>query len=327
VISLAAPWALALLALLPAGIAWRARRPTAGAPFAPAADAAPPERRWPPAPGRLPAALGVAAFVLLVLALAGPRLGAAVVEERAEGIAIALVVDVSTSMLAEDLEPRNRLGAARRIVSRFVEARPADRIALIDFAGEAMTRVPLTRDHAVVLRAIDGLRAGGLADGTAIGEGIAAAAARLRSAEERSRVIVLLSDGVNNRGAVDPLTAARAAAALGIRVYTVAMGTDSVARIPVAITSAGPRYALARTEVDEALLARVAELTGGRYFRARDTGSLERIYAEIDRLERTPVTVRRELRSRELYLPLLLIGSVLLLAEWLVRATRWGRVP
>lgn len=321
-ISFAAPWALALLLLLPAWVLWLRRRPAPAAAFAPAADAGRGSRL-----GAAPEALRGLAWALLVLALAGPRLGATVVEEEAEGIAIALAVDVSTSMLAEDLLPRNRLGAARQTVSRFVRARPHDRIALVAFAGEAMTRVPLTRDHAVVVEAVDALRAGALADGTAIGDGLAAAAARLRGAEEASRVIVLLSDGVNNRGDVAPLDAARAAASLGMRVYTVAMGSDSVARIPVAVTPTGPRYALARTRIDEALLEEVAALSGGRYYRARDAGALARIYEEIDRLERTPVTVRRSVRHRDLHLPLLLAGAVLLLAEWLFRATRWGRVP
>ena len=326
-IAFAAPWALALLLLVPAWALWlRRRRPPAVA-YAPAAELAAAAGRGARALGSVPELLRALAFALLVVALAGPRLGATVVREEAEGIAIALAVDVSTSMLAEDLRPRNRLGAARQTVSRFVQGRRHDRIALVAFAGEAMTRVPLTRDYAVLAEAIAGLRAGSLADGTAIGDGLAAAAARLRAAEERSRVIVLLSDGVNNRGEVDPLDAARAAASLGIRVYTIAMGSDSVARIPVAITRTGPRYAYARTEIDEALLAEIASLSGGRYYRALDTDALQRIYAEIDRLERTPVTVTRHLRYRELHLPFLLAGAVLLLGEWLFRATRWGRVP
>jgi Ca-activated chloride channel homolog len=322
VITFATPWALALLALLPAWALWLRRRPAPALAYAPAADAGRGS-----ALGAVPEILRGASLVVLILALAGPRLQGTTIEEEAEGIAIALAVDVSTSMLAEDMRPRNRLGAARQTVSRFVEGRRHDRIALVPFAGEAMTRVPLTRDYAVLADAIAGLRAGSLADGTAIGEGLAAAAARLRNAEERSRVIVLLSDGVNNRGDLDPREAARAAAALGIRVYTIAMGSDSLARIPVAITSTGPRYAYAHTEIDEALLREVAALSGGRYYRARDTGALQRIYAEIDRLERTPVTVRRHLRHRELHLALLLAGAALLVGEWLFRATRWGRVP
>lgn len=321
-ITFAAPWALVLLALLPAWILWLRRRPAPALAYAPAAGIGRGSLL-----GAVPEAARALCFAALVLALAGPRLGATTLEEEAEGIAIALAVDVSTSMLAEDLRPRNRLGAARRTVSQFVAGRRHDRIALVAFAGEAMTRVPLTRDYGVLTEAVEGLRAGSLPDGTAIGDGLAAAAARLRSAEERSRVIVLLSDGINNRGEVDPREAARAAAALGIRVYTIAMGSDSIARIPVAITATGARYAFARTEVDEALLRDVARVSGGRYYRARDTGALQRIYAEIDRLERTPVTVRRHVRHRELHVALILLGAALLVGEWLFRATRWGRVP
>ncbi|HEX2209390.1 MAG TPA: VWA domain-containing protein, partial [Longimicrobium sp.] len=280
--------------------------------------------RW---AGAVPDVLRGLSFSLLVLALAGPRTGARVVEEEREGIAIMLAVDVSQSMLAEDLRPRNRLGAARQTVARFIQGREHDRIGLVAFAGEAMTRVPLTRDYNVLAEAVAGLQSGGLSDGTAIGEGLAAAAARLRRAEERSKVVVLMSDGANNRGDVDPRQAARAAQVLGIRVYTIAMGSDTVARIPVAMTRVGVRYALARTTVDEKLLAEIATTSGGRYFRAKDTDALRRIYTEIDRLERTPVRARRYLRYSDWYLPFLLAGAVVLVLEWLFRATRWGRVP
>lgn len=321
------PWALALLLLIPLW-AWWLRRAWPGAvAFARAgavADAARGRGRW---LGAVPDVLRALSFALLVLALAGPRTGARVVEEQSEGIAIVVAVDVSQSMLAEDLRPRNRLGAAKQTVARFIQGREHDRIGLVAFAAEAMTRVPLTRDYAVLADAVAGLQSGGLGEGTAIGDGLAAAAARLRHAEERSKVVVLMSDGANNRGTVDPRQAARAASVLGIRVYTIAMGSDTVARIPVALTRVGVRYGLARTTVDEKLLAEIATVSGGRYFRARDTDALRRIYAEIDRLERTPVRARRYVRYTEWYLPFLLLGSAVLVLEWLFRATRWGRVP
>ena len=275
----------------------------------------------------LPDHARAASFGLLVIALAGPRTGAAVVEEEAEGIAIMLAVDVSTSMLAEDLQPRNRLGAAQRTVTQFIQGRQHDRIGLVAFSGEALTRVPLTADYGVLLESVARLRTGELDDGTAIGAGLAAAAARLRRAEERSKVIVLMSDGVNNRPEVDPRAAAAAAATLGIRIYTIGVGSDGMARIPVAITPVGLRYALVRAEIDEELLTEMATTTGGRYYRARDTRALSRIYAEIDRMERTPVRVRRYFQHRDWYLPVLLVGAALLVLEWLFRATRWGRVP
>lgn len=321
------PWALLALLLIPLWWGWMRRGRPGAVAFAPAralGQAARGRGRW---LGAVPDVLRGASFAVLVIALAGPRTGARIVEEQSEGIAIVLAVDVSQSMLAEDLRPRNRLGAAKQTVARFIQGREHDRIGLVAFAAQAMTRVPLTRDYAVLAEAVAGLTSGGLGDGTAIGDGLAAAAARLRQAEEKSKVVVLMSDGANNRGEVDPLDAAKAAAALGIRVYTIAMGSDTVARVPVAITRVGPRYALARTVVDEKLLADVAGSTGGRYYRARDTDALRRIYVDIDRLERTPVRVRRYHRTRDWYLPFLLLGSALLLFEWMFRATRWGRVP
>ena len=321
------PWALLLLLLIPLWAMWLRRARPGAVAFARAdavADASRGRGRW---AGAAPDVMRALSFALLVLALAGPRTGARVVERESEGIAIVLAVDVSQSMLAEDLRPRNRLGAAKQTVARFIQGREHDRIGLVAFAAEAMTRVPLTRDYAVLAEAVSGLQSGGLGEGTAIGDGLAAAAARLRQAEERSRVVVLMSDGANNRGEIDPRQAARAAAVLGIRVYTIAMGSDTVARVPVAITRVGPRYALARTVVDERLLADVAGQTGGRYYRARDTDALRRIYADIDRLERTPVRTRRYRRTRDWYLPFLLAGAAVLVAEWLFRATRWGRVP
>ena len=326
-VGFANPWALLLLLLIPLWMRWLRRHPGPAVAFAPAralGDAARGRGRW---TGPVPDVLRALSFALLVLALAGPRTGARVVEETAEGIAIVLAVDVSQSMLAEDLRPRNRLGAAKQTVTRFIQGREHDRIGLVAFAAQAMTRVPLTRDHELLAEAVGGLQSGGLGDGTAIGDGLAAAAARLRTAPERSRVVVLMSDGASNRGDVDPMQAARAAQALGIRVYTIAMGSDTVARIPVSITRTGVRYGLARTAVDERLLAQVATATRGRYYRARDTEALRRIYADIDRLERTPVQVRRYHRTRDWYLPFLLAGAALLVAEWLFRATRWGRVP
>lgn len=321
------PWALLLLLLVPAWMRWMRRRPPAAVAYAPARALGEAARGRGRRAGQIPDVLRGASFALLVVALAGPRTGARVVEETSEGIAIVLAVDVSQSMLAEDLRPRNRLGAARQTVARFIQGREHDRIGLVVFAAQAMTRVPLTHDYAVLAEAVAGLESGTLGEGTAIGDGLAAAAARLRRAEERSRVIVLMSDGASNRGEVDPRQAARAAAALGIRVYTIAMGSDTVARVPVAITRVGVRYALAKTVVDEKLLADIASTTRGRYYRARDTEALRRIYADIDRLERTPVRTRRYHRTRDWYLPFLLAGSALLVVEWLFRATRWGRVP
>lgn len=321
------PWALLLLVLVPLWLAWVRRGGPRGMTFARAqalGDAADGRGTL---TGMLPDTMRAGAFAWLVIALAGPYTGAATTEDVGEGIAIVVAVDASRSMLTEDMRPRNRLVAARQIVSRFVQARENDRIGLVAFGSEAVTRVPLTRDHAVLIESLDGLRGGELGSGTAIGDALAAAANRLRGAAERSRVVVLMSDGVNNSGVLAPEEAARAAAAIGIRVYTIAVGTDTVARQPVAATENGLRYDLRQAQVDERTLTLVSRLTGGRFFRARDTGALERIYAEIDRMERTPVEVRRYVERRDRHLAFLLAGAVLLVLEWLLRATRWGRVP
>lgn len=321
------PWALLLLLLVPAWLAWIHRVTPAALRFARMEALRRVARGRGGVLGSLPDAMRAGAFAWLVLALAGPRTGASVQERSSEGIAIVVALDASPSMLTADMRPRNRLEAAKQTISAFVRARENDRIGLVAFGGDAMTRVPLTTDYAALLEALDGLRGGELNDGTAIGDGIAAAANRLRRAPEKSRVIILMSDGMNNRGALDPRASARAAAALGIRVYTIGVGTDTTAPRAVARAGSGVRYADGPASIDERLMTDVARQTGGRYFRARDTRALSTIYGEIDGLERTPVRVRRYVRHTEWHLPLLLAGAVLLLLEWLFRATRWGRVP
>ena len=322
------PWALLLLPLIPLWLI-RLRRARSGAMvFSRASTLAAVSSRGAAVLGALPEALRALAFALLVVALAGPRTGARVVEEEAEGIAIMVALDVSSSMLAEDFQPRNRLGAAKRTISRFVQGRRHDRIGLVAFAGEALTQVPATVDYALLTAAIDALRVGQLEDGTAIGLGLATAANRLRRTPGESKVVILMSDGVNNRGDVDPRAAARAAAAFGIRVFTIGVGSRGVARVPVARTPAGGlRYAQIPVNIDEPLLREVAASTGGRYYRATDTRALERVYAEIDRLVKTKVEVRRYVRFTDRHLPFLLAGAALVLLEWCFRATRWGRVP
>lgn len=200
--------------------------------------------------------------------------------------------------------------------------RNSDRIGIVAFSGEALTQVPLTTDYPVVMAALDNLQPGQLLDGTAIGTAIATAANRLRSATGRSRVIVLLTDGVNNRGTIDPRTAAQAAAAFGIKIYAIGVGTEGMAPVPVGRGVFGLRYENRPVEIDDALLAEVAEKTGGRYFRARDAQALARITAEIDRLERTPVRTRVFTRYSELYKWPLALGLLALIAELAIAARR-----
>ncbi len=229
-------------------------------------------------------------------------------------------------MLAEDFQPHNRLEVAKEQVKRFIAGRRSDRVGLIAFAGEALTQVPLTVDYPVLLAAVDNLQAGQLEDGTAIGTAIATAANRLRSAPGRSRVMILLTDGENNRGAIDPQTAAKAAAAFGIRIYTIGVGTQGMAPVPVGRGLFGLRYENRPVRIDEALLTEIARMSGGRYFRAVDAAALERIYEQIDRLERAPVRVRTYVNYSELFRWPIGLALAALAAEMVLLAWR-GPLP
>ena len=324
-IAIGVPWALVALLLLP--VVWWLRRKAAvqAMPFAAldivvqAKPRASRVRRW-------LLRLRLIALAGCVLALAHPYARGGQRRETRDGIDIMLAFDISSSMLAEDFQPQNRLEVARTQVKEFVRLRDADRIGVVSFAGEALTQVPLTADHDVVLAAIDQLQPGQLDDGTAIGTAIATASNRLRAATGNSRVLVLLTDGVNNRGQVDPRTAARAAAAFGIRVYAIGVGTEGMAPVPVGRGLFGLRYETQRVEIDDALLTEVAQATGGRYFRARDAAALERTTREIDRLERTPTLARRSLpRSEWFVFPGAIALAALLLEAWLL--LRRGPLP
>lgn len=326
-VELVNPWALALLLPLAAYLLWLRRTRPAAIPLPGASALTNPGRRAARWWARVPELARVLALALLVVALARPRTGAAVTESRAEGIAIVVAMDVSSSMLAEDFRPANRLEVAKRTTARFVAGRREDRIGLVAFAGEALTQVPTTTDYSLLISALQALEPGALRDGTAIGMGLATAVNRLRQVEGASKVVILLSDGENNRGEIDPRDAARAAAALGVRVFTIGVGSEGMARVPVARGASGLRYAYLPVRIDEPLLTEIATSTGGRYFRATDTEALRRIYAEIDRMVKTPVRVRRYTRHTELYLPFLLAGAALLALEWLVRGSRRGVGP
>ncbi len=246
-------------------------------------------------------ALRNVALAMLILTIARPRTAGQAENVTNQGINIVLAVDLSSSMLAEDFQPQNRLTVAKATVKRFVLGRTSDRIGVVAFAGEALTQVPLTTDYPVVLQAIENLQAGQLEDGTAIGTGIATAANRLRNAPGNSRVLILLTDGINNRGNIDPRTAAQAANAFGIKIYTIGVGTEGMAPVPVGRGVNGLRYENQRVEIDEALLTEISTMTGGRYFRARDAAALQRIYTQIDALERAPIQSTTYVRYTELY--------------------------
>ena len=267
--------------------------------------------------------VAVAAFII---AAAQPRSGARSTRVSSEGIDIALAVDISSSMLAEDFQPLNRIEVAKDKVKRFVLGRKSDRVGLVAFSGEALTQVPLTTDYPVLLAAIDNLQVGQLEDGTAIGTAIATAANRLRTAPGRSRVMVVLTDGENNRGAIDPRTAAQAAAAFGIRIYTIGVGSEGMAAVPVSRSLFGLRYENRPVKIDEALLSDVAASTGGRYFRAKDADALQSIYEQIDALERSIVEQRAFVRYTERFRWPLTLGMLALLMELMILAKR-GVLP
>ena len=325
VMQFASAWALPLLLVLPAWWLWRRRRKTPAIVFSRVRALA----KGPKAGRGVTRTLFLLRNLLLlggVLALARPRSGARAEDVSSEGINIVIAFDISSSMLAQDFQPQNRIEVAKDKVKQFVAMRKSDRIGVVAFSGEALTQVPLTTDYPVVNAAISNLQPGQLEDGTAIGTAIATAANRLKDAPGMSRVIVLLTDGVNNRGSIDPRTAARAAAALGIRIYTIGVGTEGMAPVPVGRGLFGLRYEMRPVEIDDALLTEIARVSGGRYFRARDGAALDRITREIDRLERVPVQTRTYVRFTELYRWPLALAIVALSFEMLLSAWR-GPLP
>jgi Ca-activated chloride channel family protein len=265
------------------------------------------------------------ALVLIVGALAGPVRTVRRVEERSEGTTILIAFDVSSSMLAEDFRPENRLAVARAEVRRFVEGRTNDRIGLVAFAGEALTVRTGTLDHELLLQAVEGLGVGQLEDGTAIGTALATAVNRLGSVKEGSRVVVLLTDGDNNRGSIDPLDAAAAAAALGVRVYTIGVGRDGVAPVPIGRTRFGYQYANMPVQVNDELLEAMATRTGGLYFRATDPEALARIYDRIDALETAPIREERTVERASVRHELVILALLALLFELIGSALRGRR--
>jgi len=267
---------------------------------------------------RLLALLRNLALLCGIVALARPRAGARAVTSTSEGINIVIAFDISSSMLAQDFQPQNRLEVARERIKSFVKARSSDRIGIVAFSGEALTQVPLTTDYPVVQAALD--------NGTAIGTAIATAANRLRDAPGRSKVMILLTDGVNNRGSIDPRTAAKAASAFGIRIYGIGVGTEGMAPVPVGRGLFGLRYEMQKVEIDDALLTDVSNATGGRYFRARDPAALQRITEQIDALERSPVRSRSYVQYAELFRWPLSIMLIAVAAELMLGAWR-GRLP
>jgi Ca-activated chloride channel family protein len=259
------------------------------------------------------------AIGLIIIALARPQTSSSSQNMTIEGIDIVMALDVSGSMLARDLKP-DRLEASKAVASSFIKDRPNDRIGLVIFSGETFTQVPLTTDHSILLNMFKDIKSGMIEDGTAIGDGLATAVTRLKDSRAISKVVILLTDGVNNAGSVDPMTAAEIAKVFGVRVYTIGVGSFGTAPYPVQ-TPFGIQLRDMKVEIDEDLLQNIATQTDGRYFRATTNQKLEDIYAEIDKLERSKIEVTEFKRKHEEFLPLVLLAFGLLLAEFLLRQT------
>ena len=264
-------------------------------------------------------ALQLAALGLLIVAIARPQSSSTSQTSNIEGIDIILAQDISGSMLARDFKP-DRLEASKKVAADFVEGRPTDRMGLVVFAGESFTQVPLTTDHGVMLNMLKELKSGMIEDGTAIGDGLATAINRLKDSEAISKVIILLTDGMNNAGSVDPYTAAELAKLYGIRVYTVGVGTYGTTPFPVN-TIFGTQYQQMKVEIDEKLLQTIANSSGGKYFRATSNQKLDEIYDEIDKLERSKIEVTEFRHLHEEFYPLVAWALALLLLEFILRKT------
>ena len=269
----------------------------------------------------------LAGIALLVIAFARPQLGSSEEDILTEGVDIMVTVDVSGSMAAEDFHPRNRLVVAKQVIQDFVRGRQSDRIGLVIFAARSFTKCPLTIDYDVLLKQIEDVELGVIDDGTAIGSGLANAVNRLRSSKAKSRVIILLTDGVNNSGEIDPLTAAELARSLGIKVYTVGVGREGIAPFPVNDPIFGRRHVDVQVQIDEELLKKISESTGGQYFRAVDKDSLEKIFKTIDGLEKSRISVKSYTHYNEVFGYFLWPGLGLILAESLLSHTRFRKLP
>ena len=272
-------------------------------------------------------ALRILAGICLVIALARPQLSLEEEEVKAEGIDIFLVMDLSSSMLAKDFDP-NRLEVSKRVAIDFVNKRPYDRIGLAVFAGESFTQCPLTTDHRIVKDFLRTLQCGILDDGTAIGMGLASAVNRIKDGDTKSKIIILLTDGVNNSGYIQPFTAAEIATEFNVKVYTIGVGSTGQAQTPVSRKSNGEYvFGLSTVEIDEALLQEISQMTDGKYYRATTSQGLVDIYDEIDQLEKTEMEISTFKRYKDKYTGFLLLAILLLLAEFILKYTLLRTIP
>lgn len=273
----------------------------------------------------VPFILRIIALILVIIVLARPQTTNNWQQSEIEGIDIMLAIDVSTSMLAEDLKP-NRLEAAKEVAAEFVNGRPSDNIGITLFAGESFTQCPLTVDHAVLLNLIKDIKCGIIEDGTAVGMGIANAITRLKDSKAKSKVIILLTDGTNNRGDISPLTAAEMAKSFAIRVYTIGVGTNGTAPYPYPVGGT-VQYINVPVEIDEKTLTQIAGITEGNYFRATSNSKLKEVYEEIDKLEKTKLNVKQYSKRQEEYQLFALAAFFCVLLEILLRNSVLKKIP
>jgi len=266
--------------------------------------------------------LRIIAVILVVCALARPQtVEVSSKTKTTRGVDIVMAIDVSASMLAKDLKP-NRLEALKNVAADFIKGRPNDRIGLVEYAGESYTKTPITSDKSIVLQSLKGIKYNTIiTGGTAIGMGLATAVNRIKDSRAKSKIIILLTDGVNNAGFIDPQTASELALEYGIKTYTIGLGTNGMALSPVALNNGVFQYGRVQVEIDEELLKEIAEVTGGKYFRATDNRKLKAIYKEIDALEKTEVEEFKFYNYEEKFRPLVLLALGLLLFEFLLRFT------
>ncbi|KAA3648933.1 MAG: VWA domain-containing protein [Bacteroidetes bacterium] len=267
-----------------------------------------------------PFALSMLAFSFIIIALARPQSSLSWQDVTTEGIDIVLSMDISGSMLAEDLKP-NRLEASKAVALDFIKGRPSDRIGLVTFSGESFTQSPLTTDHAVLKNLFKDVKNGMIEDGTAIGMGLATSVNRLRDSDAKSKVVILLTDGSNNSGSIPPITAAEIAREFGVRVYTIGVGTNGKAPFPYQNAFGQTSYQSVEVKIDEKTMQEIADLTGGKYFRATNNRSLAAIYKEIDELEKSKIEVTEYRKKKEEFFPFALIAACLLLLDFGLKNT------
>lgn len=282
-------------------------------------------RSWKQRLHHLPFVLRILAVIAIVIALARPQERNLEEQYNGEGIDIMLCIDVSGSMLAQDFTP-NRLEAAKEVAANFIDTRLTDRMGLVIFSGESFTQCPLTTDKGVLKSQLFSVRSGFLEDGTAIGSGLATSLDRLRNSKSATRIVILLTDGENNGGLIDPSTAREMAKTLGIRVYTIGVGSEGMAPVPQQ-TNMGVIMQTEKVNIDEKLLTRIADETGGKYFRAKDNEGLKSVYTEIDRLEKSKIEVTAYRRSTEKFFPFLMAALILVALELLLKYTILRKFP